>query len=91
MTNERPVKILPLVNYNIYWPIIGHFIVWRHFLEALYAVSHYADVIIYGSEYTPKSLHISSPRIYYKTIARTIMHMEGGDIGLLITLVPKDL
>ncbi len=23
MTNERPVHILPLVNYNFYWPIIG--------------------------------------------------------------------
>ena len=24
MTSDRPVYILPLVNYNIYWPIIGH-------------------------------------------------------------------
>ena len=26
MTNDRPVYILPLVNYNVYWPIIGHFL-----------------------------------------------------------------
>ena len=24
MTNDRPVYILPLFNYNAYWPIIGH-------------------------------------------------------------------
>ena len=24
MTNDRPVYSLPLVNYNVYWPIIGH-------------------------------------------------------------------
>ena len=24
MTNDRPVYILPLINYNVYWPIIGH-------------------------------------------------------------------
>ena len=24
MTNDRPVNILPLINYNIYWPIIGY-------------------------------------------------------------------
>ena len=30
MTN---VYNLPLVNYNVYWPIIGHCIVWRHFLR----------------------------------------------------------
>ena len=22
--NDRPVHILPLVNYKVYWPIIGH-------------------------------------------------------------------
>ena len=24
MTNYRPVYILPFVNYNVYWPMIGH-------------------------------------------------------------------
>ena len=24
MTNDRPVYILPLINYNVYWPFIGH-------------------------------------------------------------------
>ena len=24
MTNDRPVYNLPLVNYNVHWPIIGH-------------------------------------------------------------------
>ena len=24
MTNKRPAYILPLVNYNVYWSIIGH-------------------------------------------------------------------
>ena len=24
MTNDRPLYILPLVDYNVYWPIIGH-------------------------------------------------------------------
>ena len=24
MTNERIVNILAMVNYNLYWPIIGH-------------------------------------------------------------------
>ena len=24
MNNHRPVYILPLANYNVYWPIIGH-------------------------------------------------------------------
>ena len=32
MTNDRPVYILPLVNYNMYCPIIGHFIVWYHLI-----------------------------------------------------------
>ena len=24
INNDRPVYILPLVNFNVYWPIIGH-------------------------------------------------------------------
>ena len=24
MTNDRAVYILPLVNYNVYWPFVGH-------------------------------------------------------------------
>ena len=24
MTNDRPLNILPMVNYHVYWPKIGH-------------------------------------------------------------------
>ena len=33
MTNNRPVYILPLVNYNVYWLIIGH-LYWTMLLVA---------------------------------------------------------
>ena len=32
MTNDRPAYILPLVNINIYWPIIGHLYCMMSFL-----------------------------------------------------------
>ncbi len=39
LTNEGLVYLLPLVNYSVYWPLIGQVIEWRHFLVAPYAVS----------------------------------------------------
>ena len=27
MTNDRPLYILPLVNYNVYWPIVLYVVV----------------------------------------------------------------
>ena len=32
MTNDRPVYILPLVNYNTFWPIIDHLYCMTSFL-----------------------------------------------------------
>ena len=38
MTNDRRVYILPLVNYNAYWSIIGHlYYITSFFNQALYA------------------------------------------------------
>ena len=34
MTKERPVYILQLVKYNVYWPIIGHLYYMTPFLIA---------------------------------------------------------
>ena len=36
MTNDRPVYILPLVNCNVYWPIIGHL-----FCMTSFFIGHY--------------------------------------------------
>ena len=36
MTNNRPIYILPWVNYNVYWPIIGHFYCMSSFFIRLY-------------------------------------------------------
>ncbi len=40
MTNDRPVYNLPLANYNVYWPIIGHLYCMTSFFWTLYAVSN---------------------------------------------------
>ena len=47
MTNERPVYVLPLVNYNVYWPwplIIS--IVWSHFLFGTIGCSLMQGIIV---------------------------------------------
>ena len=36
MTNDKSVYNLPLVNYNIYWPIIGHL-----YCMTSYFIGHY--------------------------------------------------
>ncbi len=38
MTNDRPVNNLPLVNYNINWPIIGHLYCITSFFIGLYTL-----------------------------------------------------
>ena len=42
MTNDRPVYNLPLVNYNVYWPIIGQLYCMTSFF-----IGHYTLFPIY--------------------------------------------
>ena len=40
MTNDKPVFILPLVNVNDYWPIIGHLYCMTSFFIRQYKLLH---------------------------------------------------
>ena len=84
ITNDRPVYILPLVNYNVYWPIIGHFYCMTSFfimnnnqLPHCYLISNYIQIIVY-IDLTPhgdlKNLSLGNDLPSYKKRARRFHH-----------------
>ena len=55
MTNDRPVCIISVVDFNVYWPIIGHLNCMTSFFllgtkSCLFRMTQAADVAAVGNE-----------------------------------------
>ena len=68
MTYHRPVHILPLVNYNVYWPIIGHL----HCMTSFF-IRHYK---LLPSPQLSQFFCIPSKRLWIETIFTSLGYQQ---------------
>ena len=79
MTNERPVYILPLVNSNVYWPVIGHLCCMASFFIRHYKLLHY----IFYKQYT---LHIN---LYFRNLK--MMNIQESHLWLVLAEIKEKI